>query len=227
MKSLFTILFSIVLFSVHSQNCEVYIPTEQGTTLTYVNKDAKGKKESDMTQTLVSVTQATDGTVYKVHAKVVDNKNKVLESDAEYKCTGNKFVFDMKSFVSKEQLDMFKDGNYKVEVTDMDIPMGVTPGTTLPDGKIVLSMTGDSPVKINMTTTITDRKILAKESVTNSAGTFDCIKISQTVISDMGIMKVTVKSVSWYALNIGMIKSETYSKSDKLMGTSELTAIKK
>ena len=75
-----------------------------------------------------------------------------------------------------------------------------------------------------MTIYVTDRAVEARESLTTSAGTFDCIKITQKETTKM-IVKIQATSKEWYAENIGMVRSESYNKKGKLTGYSVLTKI--
>lgn len=226
MKTLLTASFLFVFGYLSAQECEVYIPTQPGTTLSYNSYNAKDKLESQMTQKLVSVDNTAEGTLYKVHSEVKPEKGDPTAVDLTYKCVGDKFYFDMNSFMDENMKKSMGDAQVKMTMDEMSIPFGAAPGTTLDDGKLTMEVVSESPIKMTIQTLITDRKVLAKESVTTPAGTYDCLKISQTIVSDMGIMKVTVKSVDWYSKNVGLVKSETFSKADKLMSKMLLTAFK-
>jgi hypothetical protein len=210
----------------YAQECEVYIPSSVGTTLEYKNYDGKGKLISQTSQKLVSVDNTAEGTLYKIHSEVKPEKGDPTAVDLVYKCVGDKFYFDMNSFVTEDLKKSMGESQVKMTIDDMNIPFGASPGTVLDDGKVTMEVISESPIKMNFIVSITDRKVLAKESVTTAAGTFDCIKIGQTVITDMGIMKVTIKSTDWYSRNLGLVKSESFSKSDKPMAKMELTAVK-
>ena len=82
-------------------------------------------------------------------------------------------------------------------------------------------------MNFNMSTLITDREVLGKESVTTPAGTFDCYIITQsTHIKSMAAnQKRTTKQ--WIAEGVGVVKSEDYNKKGKLDGTSVLTSFSK
>lgn len=81
-------------------------------------------------------------------------------------------------------------------------------------------------MKMNMTMEMVDRKVEGKESLTTSAGTFDCYVISYTTEMKMGL-NTMFKNKEWIAEGVGMVKSENYNKNGKLMGYSELTKIMK
>jgi len=79
---------------------------------------------------------------------------------------------------------------------------------------------------MNITIAITNRKVEAVENVTTPAGTFECYKISYDIDTKM-MFTVKVKGVEWYAKNVGLVKSESYSTDGKLMGSNLLVGVKK
>ena len=69
---------------------------------------------------------------------------------------------------------------------------------------------------------VKDRKVMAEESISSDAGTFDAFKVSSiTEIKMMGTREM--KNVEWIAKNVGMVRSETYDKNGKLKYYSVLT----
>jgi hypothetical protein len=79
-----------------------------------------------------------------------------------------------------------------------------------------------------MTVTITDRKVVGKESVTTPAGTFDCFKItSNSTIKTKTVVGITMEfsAIEWLAPKAAIVKSESYKKG-KLQGYTLLTKLK-
>ena len=75
---------------------------------------------------------------------------------------------------------------------------------------------------MNISVTISDRKVVAEETLNTPAGEFDCAVLEQTVSTKM-MMSIIMESKEWYTPGVGMIKSESYRKG-KLTGYSLLTA---
>jgi hypothetical protein len=73
---------------------------------------------------------------------------------------------------------------------------------------------------------LSNRKCAAIESVTTPAGTFECYKITQDVEAK-AIVKVLATDITWLAEGVGVVKSESYDKKGKLMGSSQLTKFEK
>ncbi len=154
---------------------------------------------------------------------------------ARYKCDGKHFYMDLASFLSDTKQ------NTRVETTGLQFPFNVRVGETLPDASnsIVMNRGGK---EMKLTSHIKERKVEAKESVTTSAGTFECYRISSIIETDTDIpgmddkskevMKEvkkkmgTNKMIFWYAPGITIIKMEFF-MGDKLVTRSEVTGIKK
>lgn len=103
-------------------------------------------------------------------------------------------------------------------------------GASLKDAEIKITMktkNGGNPMPMmNTTIKVTNRKVEAKESVTTSAGTFECYKISENV-EFKSLFSIKVKSVSWFSFEAGNVKTESYKDNGKYMGKTELTEITK
>jgi hypothetical protein len=78
---------------------------------------------------------------------------------------------------------------------------------------------------MNMIMDIVDRKVEAAESMTTPAGTFDCMKLTQTEKMDMGMMKTTSSSKEWLAMGIGIVRQEHYNDKGELTGYMILTSV--
>ena len=149
----------------------------------------------------------------------------IFESFYEAKCVDGAFDLNMAFMMDGNQMKPYKDAELEVDATKLEIPsMNASPGTTLEDGSLTVSMGQDSPIAFKMTIEVTDRKVESRESLTTPAGDFDCIVLSQQIGTKM-IVRVKGSSKEWYSPNIGLIRSESYNKKGKLMGYTELTKL--
>jgi hypothetical protein len=74
---------------------------------------------------------------------------------------------------------------------------------------------------------MTEGKCLSVENITVPAGTFKCFQITRTITTNtMGTNTVT-RTVSWYAPDIGTVKTENYDDKGKLTSTQVLIELKK
>ena len=69
---------------------------------------------------------------------------------------------------------------------------------------------------------ITERKVIGEETLNTPAGSFNCFKISQKIVMKT-VLKMEMNSIEWYSKEVGMVKSETYNKKNKLKSYTLLT----
>ncbi len=212
-----------------SQDCNLYVPADVGTKWEVTNYNAKGKVESISKFELVDKVEKGNDVTFKVKSSSHDKKGKEEGSfQFEAFCKDGLFEFDMDYFLNSLQSEAYKDMNVEVEMemTDFEMARFSDPvGTKLDDHKITMSMNMEGMGSMSMEMTFTDKEVVAKESKTTPAGTFDCIVISQTMSSKVSIMDVKISSKDWYSAGIGMVRNETYSENGKLTSYSELTSL--
>lgn len=205
-----------------AQDCTLYFPSREGTELGYTYYSKPGKAESSSKIKIVSKDQSGGKLKMDIAAETFDAKGKpALAFNYAVWCDGEYFCIDMRSALGSMNLTELQ--GFKIETTDMQFPSKMNPGQKLGDASIQLSLEG--PVPMNMVTNITNRMVESRESVTTPAGTFDCYKITYDTFSKVSIVKTEGRVVEWYAPNVGMVRSETYNKKDKLLGFNELTSM--
>lgn len=207
------------------QDCTVYFPMEEGTTFEMTSYNKKGKEESRGVTTITERTVSGEDLSIMAKTKIYsDKKNEdPISMDYEAKCEDGVFKLNMFSGFSTEQAG---SGMIEVDGDFLDIPANPRAGQKLDDKTIILKIapnedTGES--LINMKYHIVDREVEAIEDVTTPAGTFNCIKLSYTMNFKF-IFSQTFKIKEWYAEGVGLVRSETYNKKDKLDSYQELTA---
>jgi hypothetical protein len=212
--------------ALRAQDCEGFYPMNKGNVMELTSYNEKDKLQSVSTTTITDRSSGADGIVLRMHSVVKDEKGKgMVESDFDARCAGGVFYMSMKNMVSSEQLNAWKDMDMKMSGTDLQIPLGAAPGQTLPDGSIQIEVSMNGMKMPGMSIEVTDRKVVAEESVTTPAGTFNCLKISSKVRSK-SIFTVEMNSLEWYSKGNGMVRSESY-KGDKLKGYTVLTRLVK
>jgi hypothetical protein len=224
MKKMFLL---IALFSwaglVVAQNCTLYFPSDEGSELTYTWYSKPGKAESSSKLTVIKKDETGGKVKMDIAAESFDAKgNSQMKFNYAVWCDGEVFYIDMRNALGSMNLPELE--GFKIETTDMQFPAGMIAGQQLKDASIHLSLEG--PVPMNLVTNITNRRVEARESVTTPAGTFDCYKISYDMFSKVSIVKTEGRVLEWYAPNVGLVRSESYNKKNKLMGFNELTSAK-
>ena len=221
---------TIVLFGVVStlnaqSGCSKYYPFKEGTKAEITTYDKKGKKAAVIDYTVLNKTQTSKGEVATMQSTIKDEKGKVIaETEYDVTCDGSKIAIDYKSMVSPMMMEQFKNMDYDISGTDLEIPNNLSVGQTLPDAQMLMkiSMSG---INMNMELNITNRKVIGKENVTTPAGTFDCYVLTSDTTTKMGVSQ-TSSGKQWIAEGVGMVKQEDYQKG-KVSSSSLLTAFSK
>lgn len=214
---------SLFVFNAVSQDCGVYHPTTIGTKLTYTYYVKPDKPDKTCEMTLKNKENTAKGLKLDVDGVVKEKNGKeALVYNYSAWCDGETFIIDMKNMLAS--LNAGDISSYKIESTDLQFPKNLAVGQALPDGTLTLSI--DGPVKTGITVNVTNRKVETFESVTTSAGTFECVKISSDVNSKIVFAKTSSKTIEWFAINVGMVKTESYDAKGRLLGTNILTSVK-
>ena len=118
------------------------------------------------------------------------------------------------------------DFDISIEGDMLYFPKDMSVGDELNNGTITVKVVKDGFTLVTMTMDILNRKVEANERVTTDAGTFECQKVSYDFESKFGIIKVKGSAQEWYHNDRLLIKSESYNKKGKLIGSTALTSIK-
>lgn len=222
---LITILFALS-GSASAQDCGYY-SMSKGTTFSYQNLDAKGKVTGTSKTTCLDVNKVGSALIYKVKNDYADAKNgNPTSREFEMRCEDGKFYLDMQNFLDPKSMESFKDMELSIDGSDMLYPSGLSAGQLLPDANISISAASGGVSLLNMLINITNRKVIGNESVTVPAGTFECYKITYDVETKM-MFKIYSTVTEYINMGVGNVKTETFDKKGKLVGSTQLMEIKK
>jgi hypothetical protein len=226
---LFTILICLATSVSHAQ-CNAFFPMKENIKHVYDHYDKKEKLSLRTTQTLKDVSGSGNSMKATMVQEIIDvKKDKVTAtSESEWTCDGGTLHFHVNNMTVDGQETNAASG-MKMDITGdkMDLPSELEVGQTLKDITYNMKMSMNGMNLMNRSFTVKDRKVESKESVSTSAGTFDCFKLTSTFISKGGLGSGTMKTITWYAKNTGMVKSETFSDKGKLMSRQVLSKIEK
>jgi hypothetical protein len=217
-------------FTFPAFNCSDLIFFKEGTRVTMTSYNKDGKETGSVKTLYTQVIKQADGASVSAQQEVFDKKGK-SSSKAEYTITCQKGVlfFDMKTMLPQEQAESFKDFEMTVEGIEKELPADLKVGASLKDANVKFKLRtkeGTDMAMMNTTVYITNRKVEAFEKVTTAAGTFDCYKITEDV-ELKSIVKIRMKSITWFSLSAGTVKTESYKENGKFTGKTELTEIGK
>lgn len=219
-----------------SGDCSGYFFGKLGAKFEIKNFDAKNKLLTWYDESIDSVVSLGNAVRIVTNCKVYVTRGKCL-SDNNYatKCENGIFYFNMSTYQMAYQNPMQSTMKVKsiCEGGDIEFPSTITPGQTLKDSKMVITtiVTGSPNPMINGNSKCTDeiynRKAISDTTITTSAGTFNCIKISMDSKTDGGVLGGTtiMHFVECYAKNVGMVRTDTYNAKGKLIAYSLLSSI--
>jgi hypothetical protein len=210
----------------YTQDCQMFFPTDEGAEMEIQNFNQKDKLSGTTIQKIVEKTTDGDALTVKINHQSFDAKGKELgKGDFEIRCENGTFYLDMRNYLDDQALSAYQDMELEIETTDMEFPGDMDVGKNLPDANITVKVKADNSMPVfTMTVFITNRRVAAKEQITTPAGTFDCFKMTYDIETKM-VMRIQAKVVEWIAENVGMVKSESYSKKGKLQGYSVLARL--
>ena len=221
-KIIATLLSVLFVLQINAQSCSQYLPLTEGYTYDLTSYSKKGKETGKVTYKVLNVSDADNGEQAEVEFVNTDQKGEQTASGSyTMTCTEEGLAIESTAYYPSENLESLEGFEFSMEGDDVFIPNVLSEGMELPDATLNINIT--APMVMTFTMTITDRKVIGQETITTPAGTFECWKISQTSILQMG-MSFEVQSIEYYAKGVGMVRSESY-RNDKLQGYSEITSI--
>jgi hypothetical protein len=226
MKKLLMTMFIIAIGAgLYAQNS--FFPSKVGMVLTYSNNDAKGNTQSYSVLTIKDVKGSGKNMTITYGANTLDKNRKPFSStgDMTYKVVikDGVMIMDINQMIPAQM----RDQGVKVDATGMpmELPDNLKPGQSIKNSEATITM-DLGIMKMSSVVKMTEGKCLAIEDVKVPAGTFKCHKITQK-ITVTAMNTTTVETlVSWYAPNIGTVKTETYDDKNKLVSGSVLTELK-
>ena len=223
----FLIGLTFLINNLYSQNCTCYYPeseTAKWQTETYLGKDAikncvnlykvagKASKEGVASYTIENSCYNLDNTLrYTINYTM--------------KCKENIYYIDPKVLVDPLILQKYKDFDVNIIGDGIEMPKDLSTGLDLSnvDFKVVISNRGTSVY--NCTVKITSREVAAIETISTTAGSFECYKITYNLEIDSYI-KTQLTVTDWYSKNTGLVKSESKDLKKKLVSKTELKKFK-
>ena len=226
MKNILLGLCLLFTFQITAQDCDFLILNE-GVTLEYTQFDKKGKKTSKSTHQTENTTNQDGKVTAQIKMTTTGKKDETFSSEYKVSCTSGIIAIDMVRFFDNNQISSYNGDGFTVEMQGdiLEFPNDMKTGTNLNDGSITVKVFNNDLKVVTVTMDITNRKILGNETITTSAGTFECAKVSYDFESKIGFIKVKGSGVEWHSEDKAIVKSESYNKKGKLTGSQELTKI--
>ena len=214
MKYSLSLLFILFYSFSFSQDCSYIDQLDADDSWTYSTYNAKDKHQSDAEYTVLKTRNNSDSTIITLHT-LTGEKDDEIELTYDISCYKGTIYLNMEQLVGPMTQKM-KGMEVEIVADAIEIPSNPAIGDTLMPATVKIDAMMNGKVLFTMTVTIKNRKVTAKESLTTSAGTFNCYVIEQTVEVDHMMGKATTSGKEWYSDTNGMIRSENYDKKGKL-----------
>jgi hypothetical protein len=221
MKTIFSFILTALCLSFFSTNTfaqDVYFLSKQGAEAEYVVKDGKGNVQS-YTKTAVTDVKKKNATNFSVtYTSETFDKNKkslIAPITVTIDVADGVVIFDPKAMMGEAGASMEISGTYPAYPATLEV------GKEFGEYSYSMKMMGIS------TTVSGKNNVTAKEDIKTDAGSFNCLKIESEVSTKVLLKPVKTKTTSWYAKNIGVVKTEAYDNKGKLQSVQELISLKK
>lgn len=220
--------------SLLAQDCKSYYVFTKDAEVEMTVYDSKGGSNGKQTWKIDEITQESSTLKSNVKTSFTDKKGKDgAKTTGTYRCNNGVIQVDMKMFLPQEQMEAYKNMEVKADEVFIEYPSTMTEGQSLNDGDFKMEIFNKGTLSSTITMKMTNRKVSGKESVTTPAGNWDAYKITydgqfKAMIGSSGMgIPMNFKVTEWYAPGFGTVKTETYNKNGKLLGSTAITSIKK
>ena len=210
------------------KGCAAFFWFRKGAVLEYQVKDAAGKIIAT-TQTTIDDVQE-EGTATIARYTTLYNNDKGIKS--EYKCEGGKIYMNMKSLFNNNFGGLTKSG-IEMEISDdfISFPWAMKKGDQLEGASFEIKAKRSGKDFMTIHSTIKDRKVEGSEEIITPAGTWECIKLTETrsTITEMMGKQISAKdmrSTQWYAPGAGLIKTVSYDEKGQVQDETQLISLK-
>jgi hypothetical protein len=212
--------------SAQAQECSRFLFLQKDKTIEMTIYNKKGEPNGKQVYLVSDVTNGGGTTTGKLASELFDKKGKSMaKANSSVQCNGGAFSIDMRMMLPQQQAEQADNSETQVsgQSNYIDYPNSMKVGDQLKDGNFSMDMKRGGMTQ-TLTMQITERKVLAQESVTTTAGTWDCFKISahshlSIKTGPIGI-PFSYDYTEWYAPGFGVIKS------DGKYGGTAITSIK-
>jgi hypothetical protein len=209
---------------VFSQNCSDYFFLQNNKTIEMTISNNKGKESGKMIYVVSNGSKSGNSAAATVNSEFIDAKGQsITKASNNVKCESGVMMMDMTMFIPAGQQQQMK-GSATASNVYLEYPAAMKEGDMLKDGIFSMDYESAAGMKSAIEVSITDRKVIGKESVTTPAGNWECFKISTknkitSRIAGIGI-PIRMDVTEWYAPGFGVVKTESKS------GKTEITSIK-
>lgn len=229
MRTLIAFLLSLsVVFVGRVQECVTTELLKEGTKWETTNYNKKDKIEGVTKYEVLSTDFTGDIYTWEIKIIMTDKKGEVFsEAVTEMSCEEGIFKMNMQQFIAPATMESIEEMEVEIDATDIEYPTDYDENTALPDASIKIKAGMSGITVMNIETYVSDRKIEKTETIETEAGSFKCLKMSQTTEVKSKLINMKTTSKEWFLPGFGVVRSESYDKKGKLSGYTVLTSLTK
>lgn len=221
---LFACFIGLLINTCLAQDCNTFYFLQKDKTIEMTIYNKKGDANGKQVYTVSNVSNSGSKTSATVNSEMFDRKGKsIAKGHSEIACNSGVMMIDMTMQLPQQQQEQFAKADVKADKIYIEYPANMKAGDHLKDATLDMTIDNNG-MKQNINMVTSDRMVVGKESITTSAGTWDCYKItykSKITVKTMGIgMPFNIEGTEWFAPGFGIVKTES-----KYGGTA-ITAIK-
>lgn len=213
-----------------AQDCAGYLYMTNNAEIQMTVYDKKGQPSGVQTWKVSDVKKDGNSITSTIQTSFKDDKGKeITKGSGTYKCKGGILEADVRMSMPQEQMQQGTE--VSMASAYLEYPSAMSVGQSLKDADFAMDMKMGTGVNAKVNFREDNRKVLSKENITTPAGSWDAYVIAydgnmKTQMGPIGI-PVNFSAKEWFVPGFGIVKSETYSKNGKLVGSTMLTSIKK
>jgi hypothetical protein len=226
----FTLLSTLLLSQAFAQkNCDGFGQFRKGLKMELTSYDDDNKVGSIVNQEVIDLVTKNGEVTATNRVSMADKKGKPMAETftTQIKCKDGNIYMNFKDLLGAGAGAMQKMEGTEMKITGDDLmyPYALSVGQTFPEATTQMEMIMNGMSLMKMSFTMKNRKVTAKESLTTPAGTFECYKITYSMVSSMGMIG-EMTSAMWMSDGM-MIKTESYNKKGVKNGYTLLTKLTK
>ncbi len=212
-----------------------FVCTEPGTVFEFGCYNGKGKLTGYTRTTIEACEKKADGTleVRSLEQTLDTHREPITKKFGPKDVVANTIVRSDGMVVPLDDIftSILPDESMSVVLVEGDeyfYPLALSVGMKLPDVASVYDFCDEGErLGLKIQLSVSDREVLAKESLTVPAGTFEAYKVAETLSMKFSFLRQTARNVCWFVPGIGMIREEERTKSGKIENYSELLSIQR
>jgi hypothetical protein len=224
MKAISIFFFIAVAISGFSQKCSDFYFLQKDKTVVMTITNKKGKVVGKQTYTISDVKGSGNSISSTVRSVFTDQKGKLIAKGVNnMQCKNGQLMMDLKMLIPSGQQQQMGESSASV-TTYMEYPSSMAVDDSLKNASFSMDFKSPAGIAGHVEINITNRKVVGKETITNSAGSWNCFKITYHSKMNFKVLigfNVNTDVTEWYAPGFGVVKTEMDNG-----GKTEITSIK-